>query len=301
MRIAPAACRVALVLSALLPLVANAQEQETAPSGEAGEGGVFVHGLDGSVVSSAIANPPIDNMQPIRPSASGSDDFIVPYVDGSLELVGPAWIGGLRPFVSGSIGGQFSVAKDSAKEGTTGEFELGPGFPGSTTGTDELEALVRGQGSRLTTQFSPFFLTAGVGVAVPFETQEHVIRVKPSFRYLRDEVEAEGTVQRAVLLVSDAVQRPTGLDDFRLISLNASDTHTFNAIGPALEIDTDLSRKGRMVASVFVSGAAFFLLGDRGFEFRATDPSTGEYADFSVERNPVSFRFGIGVRLRFEP
>jgi hypothetical protein len=315
MPIAPATRRGAVLLSALLALVAGAEEHETSQPDDASaeasrwwasvglEGGAFVSGLEGSAMSSDIANPPINNPQPIRPPASDSHSYVVPYLEGSLELFGPATIGGVRPFVSGGLGGDFSVSKDIAKEGTTGDFAVPPppgGF-GSTTATDELEDLIRGQGTRLTSQFSSFFLTAGIGVAVPFETESHSFRVKPSFRYLRDEVEAEGVVQRAVLLMPGIAQiNPKTLDDFRLITLSASDTRAFDSIGPGLEIDTDLSRNGRVVASVFVAGAVYFLVGDRAFDFTATNPE-GEYARFRVERDPFSYRFGIGVRLRFEP
>lgn len=314
MRIALAARRAALLLSALLPLAVYADEHEMAQTGEAGadapswwgavgvEAGAFLHGLEGSAVSSDIATAPIDALQPIqiRPPASGSENYVVPYIEGSLELVGPAWIGGVRPFANASLGGEFSVSKDIAKEGTTGEFEIPPLFPGSTIATDELEALVRGQGSRLTAQFESFYLTAGVGLSVPIETDAHSIRVKPSFRYMRDEVEAVGIVQRAVLKQNPPV--PTALDDFRLISMTASETRAFDSLGAGLEIDTDLSRKGRMVASVFVAGAVYFLIGDKAFDIRATNPDQpGEYADFRLERDSVSYRLGIGVRLRFEP
>jgi len=317
MRIAPAARRGALLLSALVPLVAHADEHETVQPGDERtdvptwwaalglEGGAFLHGLDGRLMSSDIANPPIPsppavaNPQPIRPFAADSGNFVVPYIEGSLELVGPAWIFDARPFVSAGFGGEFSVSRDIAKEGTTGEFELPPLCCGSTTDTGEQEALVKGQGSRLTAQFSSLYLTAGAGVAIPFETDAHAFRVKPSFRYMRDEVEVDGVVQRALL--KEAGAHPNAVpDDFATISLNASDTFAFNSIGPAVEIDTDLSRKGRMVASVFVAGAVYFLIGDRDFAFRATNPD-GESADFRVERDSVSYRLGIGVRLRFEP
>jgi hypothetical protein len=310
MRIAPAGLQGVLVLGALLALAAGAEEHEPSQPGAGSsdapfwwaavglEGGAFVHELEGSVESSDIANPPIDNPQPIRPPAMGTGKYVTPYIEGSLELFGPALMWGVRPFAGVSLGGEFSVTRDIAKEGTPGEFEIPPNFPGSTTGTAELEALVRGQGSRLSAEFSKFYLTAGIGASIPVETDSHSIRVKPSFRYMRDEVEAVGLVNRAVL--TQSVPRPTSLDDFRLISLSASDSQTFDLIGGGLEVDTDLSRKGSMVASVFVAGAVYFVVGDRGFDFAATNPA-GEYAAFRVERDPVSYRLGIGVRLRFEP
>jgi len=107
-------------------------------------------------------------------------------------------------------------------------------------------------------------------------------------------------VQRAVLLESRPPTDPTGLESYRLISLAADETEDFHAIGPGLEIETDLSRKDRFVASVFVSGRAFFFVGGTDFDMVATN-EFGETARFTVDRDPISYRAGVGIRLRFEP
>jgi hypothetical protein len=311
MRTLPACRRATLLLSLTLPLIAIADE--AAPSREQTradarwwpavgiEGGALIHRFDNDLASSDIANPPIDNTQPIRPSASDSSDYVSPYVEGSLELVGPAFesIGGIRLFAHGSVGAEFGVTKDVPKEGTTGPFTADPmNFPpGGAPTTDQKEGLIRGQGSRLSIETEALFLTAGAGVALTFGKGERTFRVKPSFEYLWEEVNAKGVVNRAVLLQSGVP--PTGLESYRLISLSAEETEAFHAIGPGLEIETDLSRKDRFVASVFVSGRAYFFLGSRDFDMIATNEE-GERAVFHVDRDPVSYRMGIGVRLRFE-
>jgi hypothetical protein len=324
MRIAPACHRAALLLSLTLPLVAIADA--AAPSREASttssarwwpavaiEGGAFAHRFDNDIVSSPVLGPPIeppganaptDTPQPIRPPASESSDYVAPYVEGSLELVGPAFesIGGLRLFAHGSLGAEFGLTKDLPKEGVTGPFEIpDPGnFPPINPETDELESLVRGQGSRLEIETENLFFTAGVGAALTFGMGERTWRVKPSFEYLWEEVKAEGVVNRAVLLEDPQVTRPTGLESYRLISLNAEHTEDFHAIGPGLEIETDLSRRDRLVASVFLSGRAYFFMGSRDFDMIARN-AEGETATFHVDRDPVSYRAGVGIRLRFEP
>lgn len=290
-----------VLCSVLLMLPALMRAQEIAPAanwwaGVGVEGGASLHRFEGDVSSSDIAAPPIDNTQPIRPPDSGSSDYVTPFVAGSLELAGPAWLG-VRPFVSASIGGQFGVERDVAKEGTAESFS----FPFTTVSpdTDAQEALVRGQGSETTVQTATFFFGAGVGAAFGLEVGGRAVRVKPSFRYLWEEIEAEGVVQRAVLLQDAADMQPTSLDDFRLISLTKKETQAFHAVGPGLEVDVDLTRRGEWVMSVFASGGADFFVGDREIQFSATN-EMGERADFRVELDPVSYRAAVGLRVRLE-
>jgi hypothetical protein len=253
-------------------------------------------------MSSDIVSPPVNNPQPIRPPDSGASDYVAPYLRGSLELAGPQLLGRLRPFVSASIGGEFGVERDIAKEGTEGAFAVPapPNFPGAPPFTVAgLESLVRGQGSRVTVETSNLFLGAGIGAGFELELGGRTVRLKPSLQYLWEEIEADGVVQRAVLLQNPVMVPPTGLGDFRLITLRSSETQAFHALGPALELEFDLTRKGSWVMSVFAGGGADFFLGDREMEWTASNPM-GESATFSVERDAISYRGGIGLRIRLE-
>jgi hypothetical protein len=61
--------------------------------------------------------------------------------------------------------------------------------------------------------------------------------VKPSFEYLMQQVELEGKAKRAVQVRgSMGANRPDGIDDFRLLSFEATETVTQHAIGGGIEV-----------------------------------------------------------------
>jgi hypothetical protein len=261
------------------------------------QAGAVFHSFQSKIVSSDLADAPLGNPQPIRPSAAGTSVYPAPWLRADLELVGPAipFAPTLRPFVHGGLGVEFGVSRDIAKEATIGEFALAPGFPSNTMGAANLEQLVRGQGSKITVETEPLFFSAGVGMSLTTRVAERTLRIKPSFEYFWQQVRAGGSVHRAVLENPD----PSDLDDFRLVSLSETEVRSFHAIGPGLELETDVSRKKSMVATVFLSGTAMYFVGERKIELNQTN-ALGESAFFSIERKPWSWRVGVGVRVRFE-
>ena len=261
------------------------------------QAGITVHEFRNRVISSDLADAPLGSMQPIRPSATGSSAYVAPWLIADLEFMGPEIVrqARLRPFVHGGIGLNFGIERDIAKERTVGEFSV-LAIPPGAMGTDVLENLVFGQGSKVSTETEPLFFTLGAGLSFEVDAMERTFRIKPSFEYVWERVSAEGTVHRAVLQIPN----PTGLDGFRLVDLGQKEARGFHGIGPGLEIETDLSRKDDdKVLSVFASGSAYYFIGGRDFSFGSTN-ALGESAEFRVNRGAWSWRVGFGVRIRFE-
>jgi hypothetical protein len=283
--------------------------------------GVLVQNADGDLTSSRIlgecADPPPFPPDPahceqqIRPTAPlsdvplpsvttrGDDRMVTPFVGGSLELMTPGLIslpGRPRLFVHGDAAASFSATRDLAKEGVPGAFEVAEGvtFPKETN--------VLGQGSTTSAQVMPLVVSAGAGVAFTLEAWERRIRIKPSVEYLREEIEVEGVVKRAV---QTRYRRPSPTaedfpDGFRLIELSGSEKQVFHGIGPGLEVEIDTLRAGPFMLAVYVSGSAHAFLGDREVEFSDTN-ADGESAAWRFEKNEWAFRGFVGLRFRWVP
>jgi hypothetical protein len=271
--------------------------------------GVLVQKAKGTVDTSDLAGPcvePIPAAQeplcvgPVRPSASGDDLMVTPFVAGSLELMTPGLTsvpGRPRLFAHADAAASFGFTRDVAKEGLPGEFELAPGDPPPIT----REETIRGQGSTTTVEVKPLLISAGAGVAFTVDAWERRLRIKPSVEYLREEIAVSGVVNRAVQIRSDADQKNVVFpDDFRLIELRGSEKRVFHGVGPGLELELDTARAGPLMLAVYVAGQAYAFLGDLEIEFSDTNEYE-EAATWSAEKNRWGFRAGVGLRFRWVP
>ncbi len=231
----------------------------------------------------------------VRPSAIGTDNLTSPWLGGSLEIMTPSWepLGErTRFFVHGGVAGNFGFERDLAKEGSPGPF---------ITPTDPFfndEMLVRGQGSVTRVEPTGFQASAGVGFSITIDTEWRPIRIKPSLEYLVEEVQVSGLVHRAV---SDDPTIPS----FYLLAISGAEEKFFHSIGPGLEIEADITRKGPLLLALTASGGAYHLLGDRDVEFSSTivgaDATGTESATWSYRKDPWTYRFDVGVRFRWAP
>ena len=140
---------------------------------------------------------------------------MAPLVGASLELMTPSpFDGWLRPrlFVHGDGAAAFSFERNVAGVEGPDEFALPPGIiplqdanSGRWTQLEELSIV--GQGSRSRIQVRRFVWSAGAGIAFRFDVLGRRLRVKPSFEYLRQELDLIGVVHRAVKLQAAGRQR----------------------------------------------------------------------------------------------
>ena len=258
----------------------------------------------GPVLGDSVPNPNPD--QPIRPAASGDDLMITPDVGIALELMTPRvaaewWAP--RFFARAGVSGAFGPQRDIAKEGVIEELAASPLL------TPLEEDAVTGQGSRTRVQVDPLLVRAGAGVAFTVDVLGRRFRVRPSIEYLREEVEVEGAVRRAVCnepeggiacTAAGTEKGGGGVDDFREIDLRKTRTKDFHGIGPGLELETDIGRIGSIVPSIFIGGQAYRFLGSRKISF-STSNEFGETLSASFEKDPWAYRVGVGVSLRWLP
>ena len=133
--------------------------------------------------------------------------------------------------------------------------------------------------------------------------------MKPSFEYLRTEIDLKGKVRRAV--ISDPGQAPNPNTnpptleeptEFRFLNIDAKDDLTVDGIGAGLEIEADAGRAGPFILSLYLSGQAYRVLGDRDVTFEGPPADLGsEGATFDFEVDPWEYRGGVGLRFRFVP
>lgn len=227
----------------------------------------------------------------VRPSATGSETLISPWLGGSLELMSPAWdpLGGrTRFFVHGGLGANFGFKRDLAKEGAPGAFNA-PDIPGITDDT-----LVQGQGSVTDAQPTGLVVTAGAGLSITIETERRRFRIKPSLEYLLEEVGVGGRVHRATL---DDPSVPS----FNFIVITGNEKKYFHGLGPGLEVEADIARAGPVLVALLASGSAFRILGDRDVQFSSTDATGTESATWSYRKDAWSYRAHVGLRFRWVP
>jgi hypothetical protein len=245
----------------------------------------------------------IDPDDPVVPpvefvTISGGDRMVTPFVGGSLELMTPGLTslpGRPRLFVHGDAAASFSATRDVAKEGVPDAFEVAEGSQFTS------EATVLGQGSTTSAQVMPLVISAGAGVAFTLEAWERRIRIKPSVEYVREEIEVEGIVKRAVQTRYTPAPRADEFPDgFRLIELSGREKRVFHGIGPGLEVEMDTLRAGPFMLAVYVSGNAYAFLGDREVEFSDTNED-GESAAWHFEKDEWAFRGFVGLRFRWVP
>jgi hypothetical protein len=254
-------------------------------------------------IRSGLVQPPPDPLFPdsnpkIRPDASGSDTMTAALVGGSLELMTPRLSKAFarpRLFVHGDLAYPFAFERTLAGEGSPGMFAY-PDFPRPVR--EVTDQLIEGQGSRTKAELKPVVLSAGAGIAFSYDLLYRRIRIKPSFEYVREEIEVSGIVQRAVSLTPATVA--DGLEDFRLISLMSSETRFFHGIGPGLEIEADTMRAGPFLLSVYASGRGYRFLGDLDVQLSQTN-EFGETAVWTFEKLGWGWRAGVGLRFRWLP
>ena len=245
----------------------------------------------------------------IRPTDESDEDrMVTPIVSGSLELMTPGWQdlpGRPRLFAHADAGAAFARNRTIAGENRPDEFAL-PSFLPQQLQNDIPEPSIVGQGSRTKAEVKRLLIGGGAGVAFTVELLGRRLRLKPSFEVLREEIEVEGAVQRAVHLDPppapgrDLPRGASGLEDFRLIALSGREREVYHGIGPGLELEAEAARVGSVMLTVFLSGRAVRFLGDLDLAFSAVN-EYGEQAAWTFEKERWAYGADVGLRFRWVP
>jgi hypothetical protein len=250
---------------------------------------------------------------PVLP-AEGSTTFLTPVMGASLELMTPG-VDGLagrpRLFAHAGAGVAFSFDRNVAKEGIPDDIV----FPADAPRVSEVE--IKGVGSRTSGQVQPLVVSAGLGTAFTLDTLERRLRIKPSIEWMRQQIEVSGRLVR--VFRKDTGRGGSSAMDSRPaasfflqepIDIEASETQAFQGVGPGLEVEMDAARAGPVVLSLFVSGQAYYMLGNRDVKVTGSDeitdpalvPTTQTVsADFSYSIHQWSYQGGLGIRFRWVP
>jgi len=256
----------------------------------------------GNLCDTARANP-----TQILADDEGDDTSVAPLVGASLELMTPSpFDGWLRPrlFLHGDGAAAFSFERNTAGIEGPKAFALPPGIipvDDENPALDQLNELsIVGQGSRSRIQVKRLVWSGGAGIALSFDVLGRRLRVKPSFEYLRQELDLIGIVHRAVKLQQDPEVSIVDLQHFRLLSLTQQEQRSYHGIGPGLELEVDAARLGPFVSSVYLMGRGYHLLGDLETTLSQTN-EFGETATWTFRPERWVWRGGVGFRFRWLP
>ncbi len=254
---------------------------------------------EGQMDASCPGYPPAAGFEQLRPSTRDTKTIVAPRVGGSFELMTPrlfASSAAPRVFASVDVSGVFGGKRPLAGEGAPGEFVLPPFRPNTL---DIPEVAIAGQGSRTYYEADPLLISAGLGPSWSIRFRERTIRVKPSVEYLRERVEISGVLNRAIK-TAPVAPPAQGFDNFRLVSLTASDELTSHGLGPGLEIEVDASRAGPFMLALVTNVEAHAYFGDRDVELYAPG-EYGEWAEWTAELPRWGWGMNFGLRFRWLP
>jgi hypothetical protein len=244
---------------------------------------------------------------------TGKNHLLSPFVGLATEIMTPGLQevpGRPRLFLHSDAALAFSQVRSVGREGVPDGASFPP--PGETE--LPIEAEVNGIGSITTAEVKTLLVSGGLGVAFTVDAWERRLRIKPSFEYMREKIEVTGKLIRAFRQDTGRTGPPLIPSVFLpTIELESKDELTSYGIGPGLELEMDAGRAGPIMFSVFVSGQAYRMLGDRDVNLQQTEqiqvpdenPTTPAVQDVSAEwtfhKHAWSYRGGLGVRFRWLP
>lgn len=226
-------------------------------------------------------------------------------IGGTLDLASPVVLdvpGKPRLFTHADVGWTYDLEDPVVTQGDPGEQpELPPG--------SSVVVAIKGVGSSVRAEAKPLVLSGGLGTVFEFEALDRGIRVRPTLEwmYRRDtikntagggEVEGAGTSQCV----------PT----CRVVYIKNQTEKAFHSLGPGLEVEADIGRRGDFLFGFYGAFRAFYVVSDR----KANMESRGEWTRLDngqpstrddtilrtrYEREPWHYRFGVGLRILWSP
>ena len=282
--------------------------------------GVIKQGAEGVQINTL--RPPDDLVPPPGPfpfvQFTGDDFLLDPYAAFSSEVMTPGIdsIPGMfeipghpRLFVHGEIGGVIASTVSVAKESAPGKFTLPPPPPanecpgpgGAVPSRCPPANAVGGQGTETEVQMEALVGAVGIGIAFTADVFDRRFRLKPSFEYLQNGVQATGRLKHVVGFLPS--QPPDNLPDYTFLDIQIAEERTLHHIGAGLELEMDSVRLGPFMLAVFANGQFYHLLDDRNIDQRSdfTFNNAPQVAIWNVKLDSTSYRAGVGMRFRFFP
>ncbi len=245
--------------------------------------GVLAHAQDaeGGSISSFPARTSFE------PNVQGDPLILVPSIPVGLKLDAPEFVLRgvvLRPFVQGRYQIPMDPDRTIARQGTLPKPVQLPSDPAPSLQAGALS----GQGTLLTATLD-LVGQVGVGLSSALPVEVIPLRLSVSLDYLVERISMEGEV------VYVRGTGPREIAPFQVQRLLASKELFFHYLGPRLELESSVGKRGPIAISVFTDFGAHFALGDRSGTFRAAD--IADSADFDFKVSPWMIQAGVGLRL----
>ena len=182
--------------------------------------------------------------------------------------------------------------------------------PASTSPRNYPASVIGGQGTRIDSQVMTTTLAASVGISFDTTYRGRLIRLRPGVGWIRWGLIAEGKVLAAYKgepdpLGSAVLPPPSFGQNFRFIQMGGRAAGFFNGVGPTIEIEMELQRRGSFRPSLYLTGGGFKTVGNNELNFSAktsVDDALGEAdyeASWKLQVQDWNYRMGLGFRVRW--
>ncbi len=161
-----------------------------------------------------------------------------------------------------------------------------------------LDLAITGQGSATTSDMDTAQFGAHVGMSFPIELGDWLVSIKPSARYLNQEVQFRGIVSDG-----DRADKVSGVPPTRVVLIQGAEKLTVHSVGPGLEIEIAAGGVRSLAASLFISGGAYRVLSNREVSFTSTARDNlfnrRYVGTWNAEIDPWIYRANVGMRIKW--
>jgi hypothetical protein len=241
-----------------------------------------------------------------RGEIDGDGTVLTPLIGLDAEILTPSLtsrLGRPRLFIRGGVTRAFDAERIIVKEGAPGAIDipfLDPDGDGISVQEPPIGS-IGGRGTRFETQVQPWGFMAGVGLAfevASLSDRARRVRIKPSLEYRHERFQAS-------IFLGDAQSIDNGgTCPCRSTNLKVTEKQALHAIGPGLEVEMDLNPLRSTILTIYGAFRAYHVIDGRTLHVRGDgvfDDGTPVSLDGSFERDPWSYRFGVGLRFRWNP
>jgi hypothetical protein len=142
---------------------------------------------------------------------------------------------------------------------------------------------------------------AGVGLAFELpiaNDRARLVRLKPSVEYRNETMELN-------VLLGEAQSIDGGeVCPCRSATVEVGEKQSFHAVGPGLELEMEWDQSESTIMTLYGAFRAYHVVDGRSIEAQA-DASFDDGSPLSIrgrfERDDWSYRFGVGLRVRWNP